>query len=885
MNYPIWELTTIGGGSLIAFISVVHVYVSHLAVGGGIFIWLTDRKGVKDKNADLVNYVRKHTWFFLLLTMVFGGVTGVGIWFIIALVNPAGTSALIHLFVFAWATEWVFFVGEILALLIYHYKFEQLPEKARLNLAFLYALFAWLSLFVINGILSFMLTPGQWLESGGFFQGFFNPTFISSTFFRTFMSLIIAGLFAYVTAVYLKKEEFRNTVMRYSSKWLLYALPLLIFSGFWYYFSIPEVIRHTNFNLNPQSAIFINLFIILSVVLFVGALLLSFKMKQSLQRLVAFGLVLLGLVWMGGFEYSREIARKPYVIQDYMYSNSVLKADIEVLNKSGFLAHAKWTTIKEVTTENRLEAGRELFNLQCLSCHTINGIRNDIVPLTQIYTKLGIQSLLTGQGRVHDYMPPFLGTEIEKEALASYIAETLLKKNPAVSAQQQKISQITHEVPPFDTRKAEYVLLAWNDLGMHCVSDSDPDFVILPPANTLEAQLIKRGETPELVNEGVIITYQVEPGYENPSKHVDFWKYAESNFGKKLEENIGLFGNGLSGTFHFDEDRNGYIVEAIPVVPYKDDNTYNPYPLFTIEVKDAESGKVLATTKVVAPTSTEMRCMLCHEGGWRVNNLAGIDPITSTNILAVHDRYEETDLLKQAQNGKPQLCQSCHADAALGAPGKPDVLNFSTAMHGWHANYMPNDDARACVMCHPAAKQGNTQCSRGFHNTLDLTCVDCHGNMQEHALALLKAESAKEAASDLMKNLKTVHVETVDEVNPRLPWVKEPDCLTCHEDFEKPAENPNAFNVWNDEFSELYRMRTGNGGVRCEACHGSTHALYPAKNPYGKDRDNIQPMQYSGKPYPIGANFECAVCHIQKMEDSIHHENMEHMFRNMNLVK
>ena len=50
MNYPIWEITTIGGASLIALISVVHVYVAHLAVGGGLFIWLTDLKGVRLDN-------------------------------------------------------------------------------------------------------------------------------------------------------------------------------------------------------------------------------------------------------------------------------------------------------------------------------------------------------------------------------------------------------------------------------------------------------------------------------------------------------------------------------------------------------------------------------------------------------------------------------------------------------------------------------------------------------------------------------------------------------------------------------------------------------------------------------------------------------------------
>ena len=137
MNYPIWEIPYIGGATLIAVISVVHVYIAHLAVGGGLFLWLTDLKGYRENNPEIHNYVRKHTKFFLLLTMVFGGLTGVGIWFIIALVHPSGTSTLIHHFVFGWAIEWVFFVGEITALLIYYYYFDRMEKSKRLIIAFL----------------------------------------------------------------------------------------------------------------------------------------------------------------------------------------------------------------------------------------------------------------------------------------------------------------------------------------------------------------------------------------------------------------------------------------------------------------------------------------------------------------------------------------------------------------------------------------------------------------------------------------------------------------------------------------------------------------------------------------------------------------------------
>ena len=35
MNYPVWELA-MGGGVLIAVVSILHVFVSHFAVGGGL---------------------------------------------------------------------------------------------------------------------------------------------------------------------------------------------------------------------------------------------------------------------------------------------------------------------------------------------------------------------------------------------------------------------------------------------------------------------------------------------------------------------------------------------------------------------------------------------------------------------------------------------------------------------------------------------------------------------------------------------------------------------------------------------------------------------------------------------------------------------------------
>ena len=89
---------------------------------------------------------------------------------------------------------------------------------------------------------------------------------------------------------------------------------------------------------------------------------------------------------------------------------------------------------------------------------------------------------------------------------------------------------------------------------------------------------------------------------------------------------------------HLKEDLKAFEATLIPVVPYPDQGGYNPYPLFTIEAHDSASGKLLARTRTVAPTATEMGCKNCHGGQCRVDGKAGFTDETSADVLAVHDR-------------------------------------------------------------------------------------------------------------------------------------------------------------------------------------------------------------------------------------------------------
>ena len=241
MNYPVWQLG-FPGGLLIAAVAVLHVFISHFAIGGGAYLVLTERRAYSHNDLDLLGYVRHHSKFFALLTVVLGAVTGVGIWFTIGLVSPEATSSLIHTFVWGWAIEWVFFFVEIAAALIYAYHWDTLDRQTHLIVGWIYFVAAWASLVVINGIITYMLTPGRWLETGNFWDGFFNPTYWPSLCIRTAMAVALAGIFGLVTAMW-EPFALRERVVRWAGWWLVLGIASLLPLSRWYFHDFPSYSR------------------------------------------------------------------------------------------------------------------------------------------------------------------------------------------------------------------------------------------------------------------------------------------------------------------------------------------------------------------------------------------------------------------------------------------------------------------------------------------------------------------------------------------------------------------------------------------------------------------------------------------------------------------
>jgi cytochrome bd-type quinol oxidase subunit 1 len=421
MNYPVWQLGFLGGGFLIAVIAIIHVYIAQFAVGGGLFLVLTEHLARRNNDPGILEYVRKHTKFFLLLTMVAGALTGVGIWFTISLLSPSATSVLIHTFVFAWGTEWTFFVIEIVSLFIYYYTFDRLSKRNHLIIGWIYFGAAWMSLFVINGIIDFMLTPGAWVENNNFWSGFFNPTFWPALFFRTFFSIIIAGLFGFLTASFLKDKELRTTMLRYSAKWLLVPFVLFLASSWWYKASLPPHIEEIIFQKMPQLRNAITIFLACSPLLILGGLIMAIRMPSGLSRSMAAIMLVIGFMYFGAFEFLREGGRRPYIIYDYMYSNAILKKDMAQVAQAGILKQAKWIEHRRISRDNVRAAGKELFNVLCLSCHSIGGPLNDINQQVRRNAPEELNLIFATMGRERPYMPPFAGNEFEKQILIHYL--------------------------------------------------------------------------------------------------------------------------------------------------------------------------------------------------------------------------------------------------------------------------------------------------------------------------------------------------------------------------------------------------------------------------------------------------------------------------------
>ncbi|MBI5584160.1 MAG: hypothetical protein HY892_10070 [Deltaproteobacteria bacterium] len=370
--------------------------------------------------------------------------------------------------------------------------------------------------------------------------------------------------------------------------------------------------------------------------------------------------------------------------------------------------------------------------------------------------------------------------------------------------------------------RMNYVIFAWNDLGMHCAQDDYSYFMVLPPFNTVKAQVFRRGsEEARLITSGVTVTYAF-PKKKNSALHTNFWAFAPQ-YGFNVPINVGLTGTPLAGEMKPAADGLSWEAVGIPITPYNDDGTWDPYGTAVITVLDS-AGRSLQTANVVAPVSTEMMCSNCH---------GTVNP--QLDVLQKHDKNVGTTFEADHARGIVHACAECHSDNALGAPGKPGVPSLSEAMHGFHHDkFSPADRAstNGCYTCHPGPK---TQCMRGIMAQAGKGCVDCHGDMAKVATSIQ---------------------------NGRQPWVQEPKCADCHS--AAYAENTNT--LYRNSLLKNSVEGDMNNKIFCVACHNSPHAELIS----GNAADPTISMKFQGDNYWI---WSCTVCHGGSSRLGMHASN------------
>jgi len=443
MNYPFWEVPVIGGGLVIGIIAILHIFVSHFAVGGGLFLPLTERKAYRENDPALLEYVKSHTKFFVLLTLVFGAVSGVGIWWAIGLVNPEATATLIHVFVWGWAIEWVFFLVEIAAAFVYYYGWDRLDPKTHLTVGWIYFGAAWFSLVVINGILTFMLTPGRWLETHTFAAAYFNPGMLPSCLTRTAVAVALAGVYALLTASAVRDVELRHKVIRYAAKWLLVGAFVIPLGGIWYVSTLPQLAREMTMGAAPAVTIFTALAVFFSLLVAVFTYFGPYLYPRYFNLTFAFLIAVLALATTGVTEWAREAVRKPFVIYNYMYSNTIRVNDLNRVRQQGILKSALWVRTHAVDPQNPSAAGEDIFRVECASCHSVNGY-NSMRFAVKGWRRSMIDYQLQHLNELKGFMPPFVGTTEERQALALW----LVNLNPELAPEPAYPAEKTGAAPP-----------------------------------------------------------------------------------------------------------------------------------------------------------------------------------------------------------------------------------------------------------------------------------------------------------------------------------------------------------------------------------------------------------------------------------------------------
>jgi cytochrome bd ubiquinol oxidase subunit I len=337
--YPIQDYGPIMKGMVIGGLGIIHVFLAQMAIGGGMllcyFEWL--RRTGRTKNAG--RFVNGYFQALVLVSFVLGALTGVAMWFLSIEVSPRTIGVMVDEFHWLWATEWTIFCVEVVSGYTFLRFKDRLSGRGRMLLLVIYSVAAWFSLFWINGILSFQLTPGRWVVTHNVWPGFFNPSFWPTLLYRTVAAMAIATLAACVVinvSRALEREAQRELIGHAS----LFLAPMVLmpFLGLWFLASMPADSRSWVIGRSVIMTMFMGIGIAGSLLLGIYGLGAFWYKRLYMSGFAAALLCAIAFAATAGGEFVRAGVRKPYSIRQVLDSNSLRPDELVRLRESGSVA-------------------------------------------------------------------------------------------------------------------------------------------------------------------------------------------------------------------------------------------------------------------------------------------------------------------------------------------------------------------------------------------------------------------------------------------------------------------------------------------------------------------------------------------------------------------
>ncbi|UCC79220.1 MAG: cytochrome ubiquinol oxidase subunit I [Candidatus Zixiibacteriota bacterium] len=404
-----------GNSIIMAIVILVHVFFAFFAVGGSTLAVFSEWVGRRKGNDDYITLARKVTKF-LADMMKINGVLGVAI--IVLIIGLWGSFAKLLYSVMFWpfVTEGLFFLILMIFSIAYNNNWDKTSPGKHLFYGVMTAFAAIMTAFLINAIWAFMMTPGEWITTQNRWDAFFNPILWESYIHMLIPCLLNAALFIFLWSYWKLKTsdrdlEFYEKINRFTGRKAALLIFLQPISGISFLARVKSATQDLA-TPNPWQQVwtglgrpYLHAMVGLAGIAIIFAILYwIFGHEKGRKFLMITALAVFVAFVMGG--YTREKARKPYLVWGTMYMNQKLVGE----------------KVEPAIIEGEISGERVYSDWECGACHTLQGKGGNIGPeLVDLHESYQIEELKEFLKEPPEDMPPFEGSEEELEKLAEYV--------------------------------------------------------------------------------------------------------------------------------------------------------------------------------------------------------------------------------------------------------------------------------------------------------------------------------------------------------------------------------------------------------------------------------------------------------------------------------